>query len=292
MHNSPEATFKQGAKTFSLAAIFFPKEKWTDVTFIYQWCRYCDDYVDELGKSPKFLLQETELAFRQSDSNASPFHSLSLVFNKYGIPPLYAYELIQGLEMDHESVRYETMSELKLYCYRVASTVGLMLCYIMGIFHISALEKAANLGMAMQLTNIARDVKEDFGRGRIYLPLEWVRANGITPESLMTDKGKLFEVVKKLLKEAECLYESGLKGIEFLPLRSAFVICIAGLAYREIGRKILLVGPEALDRRVSVTRGRKFQLIVLALFMIAASLSKRTLRRRKTISISQKWSFA
>ena len=100
--------------------------------------------------------------------------ALQYIVRRYGIPAHYASELIEGMAMDVRGIRYANLRELLLYCYRVAGTVGLMMSHVMGLRDESALKHAADLGIAMQLTNIARDVTEDASMGRIYLPLDWL----------------------------------------------------------------------------------------------------------------------
>jgi 15-cis-phytoene synthase len=296
MHEvSAEASIKNGSKSFSLAARFFPKEKWSAVCGIYHWCRYCDDEIDLSTEADSYsrLVSETKLVLvEKKDSKVPPFSSLKQVVEKYSIPAIYPLDLLKGMEMDSLGTRYQSLSDLELYCYRVASTVGLMMCYIMGLFRISALENAAHLGMAMQLTNMARDVKEDAGIGRVYLPLDWLKEKEIDPDNLFHNQEALFEVVERLLQKADEFYESGFRGIIDLPLRSAFVITAAALFYRRIGEQILTRGPEALNSRSYVTTIDKIILIVKALYMTLFSLPERYIRRRSPVVIDELWRIA
>src|SRR5574341_1035324 len=173
----------KGSKSFSLAAKLFDPTTRDAAVFLYGWCRYCDDQVDEVGKSAdradlevrlKRLKEKTASAFTFEPQTEAVFIALQHIVHRYGIPSHYALELIEGMAMDVRGVRYANLRELLLYCYRVAGTVGLMMSHVMGLRDESALRNAAALGIAMQLTNIARDIVEDAAVGRIYLPLTWL----------------------------------------------------------------------------------------------------------------------
>ena len=288
-----ETSIRKGSKSFSLAAMFFPRDKWEATCRIYHWCRYCDDVIDNGdGKADvtqlKSELRRVLIEGKKSDIEA--FNSLADVTKSYHIPLHYPDELLNGMEMDTLGTVYNTFKELELYCYRVASTVGLMMCYIMGLFGLKALENAAHLGIAMQLTNIARDVDEDFKNGRIYLPTEFLTANGISRENMMSDEKALFHVVEEILKRAEEYYASGLRGLSFLPVRSAFVITAAALIYREIGQRILRKGSSALRTRTVIPLTVKLLLVMKAFIITLFSLPQRVLRRNKMIKIDRIWS--
>lgn len=277
MHNQAVKSIQNGSRSFALAGQFFPREKWIAACQIYHWCRYCDDVIDRGDRDIKFLRNQTHLVLSIKGTSSIPaFRSLQEVFAKYHIPKIYADELLNGMDMDIQQTRYRTLRDLELYCYRVASTVGLMMCYVMGISDKKALKHAADLGMAMQLTNICRDVKEDFEMNRDYFPLEW------------KERTK-FENVKELLSRAENHYDSGLAGLSYLPLRSAFVIMLAAFFYREIGRKILRTGPDALKKRVVVSGTEKFFLVIEAIFQVLLMIPGRIIRRHKEIEIVEVW---
>jgi phytoene synthase len=135
-----------------------------------------------------------------------------------------AFELLAGMRMDVEGTRYASLEELKVYCYRVAGVVGLMMARVMGARDPRALLHARDLGEAMQLTNIARDVAEDERLGRVYLPQNW-----------LTEYGRV-ATVDRLLTEAERGYVSGLQGLPYLPLRAAWAVASAAFIYRDIGQ--------------------------------------------------------
>lgn len=286
---SSQEVMQKHAASFSLASYFFNKENWHSATQLYHWCRYCDDAIDLNPNASDETLQElTKLTHELYHLNDLPaaFNALKEVSRRYEIPKYYMLELLQGMEMDVREVEYQTLEELELYCYRVASTVGLMMCHIMGISNEKALEHAKKLGMAMQITNICRDVKEDFERGRIYLPLNLINF----PKDQLMDsihRQELFQVVEKLLAKAEEYYAEGEDGLKYLSWRSSLVIKIALHLYRNIGRGILRKGPESLDSRFYVTKTKKILLVSKAIFWFVLSSPIRLFSpfRRKRIEL-------
>ena len=168
---------RQHAKNFYYAFLFLPKAQRDAIYTVYAFCRYCDDIADDDHVLPTqhALLQH----WRQELDNCyagKPTHRITQALERtvthYVIPKHYFEELICGVEMDLTIQRYATFSELEQYCYRVASVVGLACLPIFGANHAGMQSYARNLGLALQLTNIIRDVKEDAERGRIYLPIE------------------------------------------------------------------------------------------------------------------------
>jgi phytoene synthase len=172
---------RQQAKNFYYAFLFLPRAKREAIYAVYAFCRYCDDIADgnQALATQQALLQawREELERCYTGSPHHPItHALQRVIAAYPIPKPYFEELIRGVEMDLTIRRYATFSDLELYCYRVASVVGLMCIEIFGYAHPGVQGYARHLGMALQLTNIMRDVKEDAERGRIYVPLEDLQA--------------------------------------------------------------------------------------------------------------------
>jgi phytoene synthase len=266
----------KGSKSFSLAAKLFDPEVRDAAIFLYGWCRYCDDQVDDAGavgrgaemeRRLEALRNKTLSAFSAEPQREPVFIALQHIVHRYGIPSHYALELIKGMEMDVSNVRYRTLTELRLYCYRVAGTVGLMMSHVMGLRDERALQHAADLGIAMQLTNIARDIVEDAAMGRIYLPLEWLDEAGIDydPAGMVAapaQRDKLAILTNRLLGEAERYYRSGDAGLWHLSFRSACAVAAARQVYAEIGHLLLRRGARAWDQRTYVTGARKV-LVVL-----------------------------
>lgn len=199
--------------------------------------------------------------------------ALQGVVRQCGIPRSYFDELLLGMSMDAEGHRYETLDDLLTYCHRVAGVVGLMMAHVLGAEDRAALRHAAHLGIAMQLTNIARDVAEDWQRGRLYLPRTLLAAEGSKlalppfprvpfPEAETRPVGR---VLRRLLEVADAYYASGDAGLRFLAPRAALSVRTARSVYADIGRAIARNGYDVLAGRARVGRGRKLVLTAQAL---------------------------
>ncbi len=254
-----------GSRSFSFAATLFPPETRDAAFFLYGWCRYCDDQVDAVLDTNlqafrvKALREETEAAFRGEASANPVFIALQYLVQKYQIPSYYALELLEGMAMDARRDRYWTPEDLSLYCYRVAGTVGLMMVPVMGVSDSSALRNASSLGIAMQLTNIARDVMEDAAMGRVYLPLTWLEEAGI-PEGRIAERKfrpLVAQVVARLLHLADGYYREGNLGLRFLPWRAALAVGVASSVYSRIGLLVSKRGARAWESRCVVSRPGK-----------------------------------
>ena len=161
--------------------------------------------------------------------------------------------------MDVEGRRYRTLDELLLYCWRVAGVVGVMMARVMGVTDPATLKRAGDLGLAFQLTNIARDVIDDAKNGRVYLPLDWLHEAGVVETEVADPARRLavFGAARRLLEAAEPYYASARVGVARLPFRSAWAIASARGVYRQIGRTLIAGGPGAWDRRVVVSKPAK-----------------------------------
>lgn len=192
--SSIAATITKTSNTsFYYSFAVLPKHKREAISAVYAFCRYTDDIVDEGTDQGRkvVLLRKWRMELGQALRGSSTFpllNQLSATARKFNIPVDHFYDLIRGMEMDLGKTRYETFEELREYCYLVASTVGLMCRQIFGYKNESTREYAINLGIALQLTNILRDVKDDAKRGRIYLPREDLRQFGYTEEDLLAGR--------------------------------------------------------------------------------------------------------
>jgi len=276
----------QGSKSFSLAAKLFDPQIRDAAVFLYGWCRYCDDQVDEAGAAGDraalesrltALKEKTASAFSSEAQHEPVFIALQHIVHRYGIPEHYALELIEGMAMDVRGIRYATLRELLLYCYRVAGTVGLMMSHVMGLREESALRNAADLGIAMQLTNIARDITEDAAMGRIYLPLTWLDEAKIPYDQISApeNRNKLAVLTVRLLGEAGRYYRSGDAGLWHLSLRSACAVSAARHVYAEIGALLVKRGARAWDQRTYVTGPRKIWVVLRGVFSLVRSVPAR-----------------
>jgi 15-cis-phytoene synthase len=290
----------KGSKSFSLAARLFDSETRDAAFFLYGWCRYCDDQVDQAGMEEsreqleqrlRTLAEATRSAFSGAAQEQAVFIAMQYIVRRYSIPAHYALELIEGMAMDARATRYHTFNDLLLYCYRVAGTVGLMMSHVMGLRDEQALKHAADLGMAMQLTNIARDITEDAEMGRIYLPIQWIEEAGMVPEEIAAPKNrqKLALVTRRLLREAERYYVSGDAGLWHLSFRSACAVAAARHVYAAIGSLLLLKGSSAWDQRTYVTGPQKISAILGGMVQVLASIPARMIRPWSAAPIRMVW---
>ncbi|KAB0682570.1 phytoene/squalene synthase family protein [Aureimonas leprariae] len=266
-------TIAKGSNSFAAAARLFDAETRADAIMLYAWCRHCDDVVDgqTLGHGatgasgvPERLAElerETRRAFAGERVGQPAFRALQLVAERRGIPLALALDHLDGFRMDVDGRVYESVPELLDYCYHVAGVVGAMMALIMGTHDPDVLRRACDLGLAFQLTNIARDIVPDAEVGRIYLPRQWLREVGLTPETLADPaaRGKLAVLAKRLVDLAEPYYASARIGVDALPRRSSWAIATALGVYREIGLKVVARGAAAWDERVSTSGAEKLR---------------------------------
>lgn len=263
-------TIKKGSKSFSLASFFFSTEEREAAWKLYSWCRYCDDEIDEVPSLAearirlKHLVHQTERLATCESFEHFQMQGMSEIVKKYEIPMKYPLDLLRGMEMDVSSTRFQTLEELEDYCYCVAGTVGLMMCHILGIRNDGALIHALAMGKAMQLTNICRDIEEDRARGRLYLPLAWLKEKGIFEEELFnfSHENSLLEIQERLLKRADELYQEGYAGLKYLSLRSSWAVLIAAKIYSHIGFLIRRDPSLSLQKRIFVSKMRKVMIIL------------------------------
>jgi phytoene synthase len=266
------ASIAHHSKSFSLASKLLPHRCRDSARVVYAWCRRADDAVDlappeRLDGAALALMSELDAIYSGATMADPILNAFATVARELEIPEAYPRELLLGMKMDADGTRYETWDDLLLYCYRVAGTVGLMMCHILGVREASALRHAAHLGIAMQLTNIARDVAEDWQRGRLYLPNELLAASGADrlhrrlgqplPQSALP---ALAQGVKALLAEAERYYRSADEGIPALDFQSAWAVATARAVYSDIGRALARQSFAVDAGRARVSAGRKLLL--------------------------------
>ena len=222
------------------------------------------------------------------------FVALKYIVHRYGIPGHYALELIEGMAMDARGTRYGTLKELLLYCYRVAGTVGLMMSHVMGLRDERALKHAADLGIAMQLTNIGRDIIEDAAMGRIYLPLSWLQEAQIPAGEISAPeyREKLAMLSLRLLREADRYYRSGDTGLWYLSFRSAFAVAAARQVYSEIGSLLLRKEAHAWDQRTYVTGSLKVWVVIRGVLSLLRSVPGRLWRPWSPAPLRMVWKYS
>lgn len=264
------AMMKGGSKTFFAASRLLPVRVRAAAIALYAFCRVADDLVDQGGDARanvSILRQRLDLIYAGTPTDAVEDHALALVVQHHQLPRVFLDALVEGFEWDTQSRLYDTLEQLHDYAARVAGTVGAMMCWIMGRQSASTLARACELGVAMQLTNIARDVGEDARNGRVYLPICWLTDAGISLEQLLDRPAatpEIKQVVQRLLNEADRLYKQSYAGIAELPADCRAAILAAGLIYAEIGHQLRREGLDSVSRRTVVSMSRKLMLLVSA----------------------------
>lgn len=285
---------EKGSKSFAGAARLFDGDTRASAYMLYAWCRHADDEIDgqELGHAPAKgtaappddprvrlarLRRSTERALA-GEAEEPVYEALARVVAKHGIPPRHPMELIEGFAMDVEGRHYATLEDVCCYCYHVAGVVGVMMAMIMGVRDRETLNRACDLGIAFQLTNIARDVVPDAEAGRLYLPAAWLAEAGIaaTPQAVAdpANRAAVFKVAERLLNEADRYYVSARHGLPALPIRAAWAIAAARRVYRDIGGVVRQRRTRAWDQRAVVSRYRK----MLSVLYAGLSISRAHLR--------------
>lgn len=264
-------SIRAGSKSFYVASLVLPRDVRNAASALYSFCRLSDDVADDpratLG-SIKRLRDRLDAAYRGDPQAGHADMAFSRVIGRYDIPHAVPASMLEGFEWDVTGKQYETFGELLNYAARVAGTVGVMMTIVMRRRTARTLARACDLGVAMQLTNIARDVGEDACNGRLYLPQKWMREEGIDPQAFLADPvftPALGRVVERLLTEADRIYARSLTGLADLPLGCRPGIRAAGLVYADIGAQIRCNGFDSVSRRAHTSRSRKLFLLGQAL---------------------------
>ena len=272
---------RRHSKSFALASRLLPAAERKRAEALYAWCRAADDAVDH-ASSP--VAAEDALADLHAGVEAvyagrpvtGPATALRLLVDECALPRLYPLEMLAGFAMDAAGTRYRTTDDLMLYCHRVAGVVGLMMCHAFGVSDDAALPHAAHLGTAMQLTNIARDIAEDWGRGRLYLPESWLQRVPQPGEALKD--AELAPAVRRLLDTAANFYRSGHAGLPYLSPRCRLAVRVAGLVYSDIGREVARLGCRATGPRAFAPKWRKLLLVAQAVSEMRPNRQVRAVR--------------
>ncbi|MCA3555520.1 phytoene/squalene synthase family protein [Aestuariivirga sp.] len=267
---------RDGSKTFYTASLLLPQRVCDASRSLYGFCRVADDLVDRAADpraAVDTLLARLDRIYRGAPDNQPADRAFADVALRFAIPREIPEALIEGFAWDAGGRRYRTLDELHAYAVRVAGTVGAMMSLVMQVRDASAIARACDLGVAMQLTNIARDVGEDARNARLYLPLDWLYEESLDAESFLAAPRAsmpLSRVLKRLLAEADRLYARSLSGIAMLPPGCRPSIHAARLLYAEIGRAVEMNGHDSVTRRATVATPRKLALLARA---VTASLT-------------------
>lgn len=269
---SPQAYCQQKAaasgSSFYYSFLFLPKAKREAITALYAFCREVDDVADECTDTN---IARTKLAWWRNEIRqlyaGNPQHPVT----KALLPAIHAYkmdeehflEIIDGMEMDLDQNRYTDFKQLQLYCYRVASVVGLLSVQIFGYNNRNTLKYAHDLGMAFQLTNIVRDIGEDARRGRVYIPLDEIKKAGLSETDILHGhhSSKMQELIDFQIERAERFYDKALNALPQEDRKSQRTGLIMAAIYRTLLREIKQSGSQqVLDARISLTPLRKLWL--------------------------------
>lgn len=268
---------REHAKTFYLSTRFLPNHKQRSIFAIYGLCRYVDDLVDEavdcadqsklevttLQEKLEYFEQQLHHAYQSGSSKHPILMAFADTLTRFEIPKEYPLLLMKGVSQDLTIDRIETFQEMYDYSYKVASVVGLMTSEVFGYDSADALPHAVDLGIAMQLTNILRDVGEDLTKGRIYLPADELRRFDVSEESLFAHE-RTPEFVKLMqfqIERARSYYGSAKKGIAMLTPDSRLPVCLALENYSRILDKIEQNEYDVFSHRAHLTLTQKLEIL-------------------------------
>lgn len=278
-----QQAIKYGSQSFSAASQLFDHDTRERAWLLYAWCRRCDDIADnqdlggELGEQSGLeerlthIRRLTALAFEGKPTGDPAFDALGVVAKECGLTPDMAEDVIAGFALDAQDWRPRSEADMMRYCFHVAGAVGVMMAVVMGVSpkDQEMLDRACDLGLAFQLSNIARDILEDDAAGRCYLPVEWLVEQDIEPgqHTKPHHREELAEMAAHLVALVEKHEAAARVGAQRLPFRSRWAVLSAARIYGAIGRKVRKRGIEAWNSRTYVPRFEK------ALYGVRAFLS-------------------
>ena len=261
------ASLQGGSKTFFAASLALPHAVRQPATALYAFCRMADDAIDH-GTHHEAALRDLhrrlDLIYAGVPADIAADRAFADCALHFAIPKQFPQALLEGFEWDAIGRRYEDLPSLRAYGVRVAGTVGAMMAMIMNVRERGLVARACDLGVAMQFTNIARDVGEDARNGRLYLPLQWMREAGLDPAAWLARpvfSRPLAQVVERLLAEAEALYARSDSGLTQLPPACRPGMFAARLLYAEIGHEVARRGFDSVSRRAVVPWHRKARIL-------------------------------
>ena len=239
----------ENSKSFYWASKFLPKKILKKVINIYAFCRLQDDLVDE--------------GIKIEDS--SELEELENIIKSYGVSKNIISNLMEGINSDKNFKRFKDNSELLRYCYKVAGVVGLMMIKALDIKQSEAKYFAIDLGMAMQLTNISRDIMQDYKKNRIYIPENTGINKDIISNMTSENEKKIKKVVNQIILKSEIYYKSSLNGMRYIPIRSRLAILVSLRIYQGIGIKIIKTEKKFIHENLYVTNIEKTLIVAKAL---------------------------
>lgn len=264
------AVIRTGSLSFHTASKLLPASVRDPALALYAFCRLADDEVDEGDHKARAVLSlrdRLDAAYAGRPRNAPEDRAFAAIVEEFDMPRALPEALLEGLAWDASERQYETLSGVIDYSARVASAVGAMMCVLMRVRDADALARACDLGVAMQLTNISRDVGEDARAGRLYLPLEWIANAGLTPTQFMAQDiatPQTQRMVRRLLAEARRLYIRSEAGISALPLEARSGIYAARYVYAGIGTQVKRNGYDSVTKRAHTSKWQKLGWVMKA----------------------------
>ncbi|MEN7342001.1 MAG: phytoene/squalene synthase family protein [Pseudomonadota bacterium] len=254
---------REGSHSFYAASLLLPQEYREPACALYAFCRLADDVIDD-GPSDAStvatLSARLDLIYAGNPYDHPADRAMVEIASVYGMPRELPDALIDGFLWDTQGRQYHSFSDVCAYAARVAGSVGAMMSVLMGGRAADVVARACDLGVAMQITNICRDVGEDARNGRIYLPRDWMVEAGIDPDAWLADPrfdARVANVVERMLAEADKLYLRSRSGIAQLPMGCRPGIYAAMRIYREIGVQLKAQGLDSVNHRTVVSRSRK-----------------------------------
>lgn len=273
------AVLKSHGRSFHFASHLLGQTYRCRAARLYAFCRYVDDLADE-ASDPVLAAQALDalkVSLQTGQAREPCVSSMIDLMQELSMPMAPVLSLVSGVQSDLVPRRIKDPAALLHYAYQVAGTVGLMMCVILDVRDRQAWPFAIDLGIAMQLTNIARDVGEDAVKGRVYLPATWlgeVTAAQI-PAPVPADAERLRQATRQVLEMAQSYYQSGLNGIQYLPSAARCGIVVAAMVYREIGHMVVQADCRSWDQRAVVPYGRKLTTAAKALTRYALRSTNR-----------------
>lgn len=264
---------RESGSSFTLSFRFLPRQKREAMTALYAFCREVDDVVDECTD---YQIAQTKLGWWKQEIHRlfheTPQHPVSQalqpVVKAYDLQEAHFVEIIDGMQMDTQYNRYADFDQLALYCYRVASVVGLLSAEIFGYQDQATLSYAQDLGMAFQLTNIIRDVGEDARRGRIYIPLDELEAAGVTEQQFLNSEAspQIQALLLQQIARADQFYDKALSQLPAIDRKPQLPGLMMAAIYRALLQEIRLDPNLVLTHKISLPPFRKLTLALGAWF--------------------------
>lgn len=267
-------SIENGSKSFRAASRLFDPQTRDRAHLLYCWCRHCDDVADgqvygfgsAVRGNVSVLRGLTRQVVQGEEVDDLPFRALGALLRECPIPGRFLEDHLDGFALDEIGWRPTSEEDLALYCYHVAGAVGCMMAILMGVpaDDEETLERAADLGIAFQLSNVARDIREDQLAGRCYLPNDWLEEFSVDPGELFEQENRpaLAAMAQRLVDGVKIYEQSARKGVGRLPFRCRLAVLAALRIYGAIGRRVGNLGSDAWDQRVTISKTRKLAFLV------------------------------